>query len=723
MKKLLSIFIFALLLTPFMLPQSVNVWEKGPVDYSWFSTGHTTRGMTYNPATGHVLVAARSVNTIFVLDAATGDSLGMLDMTGVSGGTYSMNIVKATSDGAIYLCNLTVAGTGFKIYRWADESVAPTVAFSGDVSARTGDVMAASGTGAGTVIYASGSSNDSICVFTTNDGTTFEHTSSIAVPSNGAARGGIAPVTTGTSSDLWINGAGTQVQLIDSNGNMIDTVSSASAYSGWHNVGYLKTTSGEEYIAIVGRNDPYGTHTWLLDVTNSKTNPTLAADMNLSVAYTDNTNATADVSLKENADGSISVYTMITNNGVAEFKVYPKIPIAMAREDLNSDFIPDMLNDTVFVHGVVISPNYQTSNRSYYIWDGTAGIATFAYGLGGPDLQLGDSVSVLGFIDQYRGLTELTPLTDTSIVVLMNNAMLPHPTLLTVKGFLNNAETYEGTLVAFVGMSKVSGTWPSSGSATLRMTDGTDTVDIRIDSDTDIDGNTEPTWPMDIIGIGTQYTSSSSVYDDGYQILPRYYATDFLPEGTVPVELTSFAAKVNEGTVILTWSTSTETNNSGFEIQRSVNGKNYSKIGFVKGQGSSVEANNYSFMDKPEISSTFYYRLKQVDFNGLSSYSDVIKVSLQSPKSFTLGQNYPNPFNPTTSISFTLPVDSKVSLKVFNVLGQEVASLLNSTISAGQHQITFNASNLNSGVYFYQIKASGIDGHTYSAVGKMMLTK
>ncbi len=191
--------------------------------------------------------------------------------------------------------------------------------------------------------------------------------------------------------------------------------------------------------------------------------------------------------------------------------------------------------------------------------------------------------------------------------------------------------------------------------------------------------------------------------------------------GVVPVELLSFAASVNETDVTLNWSTATETNNSGFQVERS-NGSAYEVVGFVAGHGTTTEVQNYSFVDQNLASGNYTYRLKQVDFNGTFEYSNTIEAEILV-KDFSLGQNYPNPFNPSTTINFSLAVDSKVSLKIFDVLGQEVATLVNGQLAAGSQKVSFNASSLNSGVYFYRIDADGIDGQKFSSVKKMILTK
>jgi hypothetical protein len=201
-----------------------------------------------------------------------------------------------------------------------------------------------------------------------------------------------------------------------------------------------------------------------------------------------------------------------------------------------------------------------------------------------------------------------------------------------------------------------------------------------------------------------------------------WYVDDVCVDGIVPVELTSFTASVNERNVTLDWTTATETNNQGFEIERN-SGSGFENIGYVAGFGTSTEPHSYSFVDASLNEGTHSYRLKQLDFDGTFEYFDAIEVDITIPDVFALEQNYPNPFNPSTKIDFSLAVDSKVSLKVFDILGQEVANIVNTNLVAGSHNVDFNASLLNSGVYFYRIEATGIDGTNFTNVKKMILTK
>jgi photosystem II stability/assembly factor-like uncharacterized protein len=188
----------------------------------------------------------------------------------------------------------------------------------------------------------------------------------------------------------------------------------------------------------------------------------------------------------------------------------------------------------------------------------------------------------------------------------------------------------------------------------------------------------------------------------------------------VPVELVSFSAEVFGGNVNLSWMTATELNNYGFQIERrNAESTEWVNIGFVNGNGSTTETQYYSFSDNLVPIGQYFYRLKQLDFSGSYEFSSEIEATiLEVLNDFTLKQNYPNPFNPSTRISFSLPQNVFATLKVFDVLGNEIETLVNRDLEAGSYEVEFIGKNLTSGVYFYNITAG-----EFSKTMKMILSK
>lgn len=175
---------------------------------------------------------------------------------------------------------------------------------------------------------------------------------------------------------------------------------------------------------------------------------------------------------------------------------------------------------------------------------------------------------------------------------------------------------------------------------------------------------------------------------------------------TIPVELNGFSGQYDNDMVNLFWNTASETNNLGFEIERSRDKTNFEKVIFKEGYGTTTQEHAYSYTDRGLESGTYFYRLKQIDFDGASSYSEVLQVTISQPIVVRLFQNYPNPFNPRTTIRFSLKVISFLELTVFNAAGQEVAQLINNYVPAGYHSFEFDGSQLSSGIYFYRLKAN-----------------
>ncbi len=217
-------------------------------------------------------------------------------------------------------------------------------------------------------------------------------------------------------------------------------------------------------------------------------------------------------------------------------------------------------------------------------------------------------------------------------------------------------------------------------------------------------------------------------------------ATAYVP-ASIPVELISFTGAVSGNEVTLEWITATELNNQGFEVERTSPipspyqgeggeaGSGWESIGFVPGNGTTTEQNAYVFIDKDLKANKYLYRLKQIDFDGTFEYSDEIEILISAPTEFSLEQNYPNPFNPTTKIRYSIPSGEThrdasllVTLKVYDVLGNEVATLVKEEKTAGSYEVEFNTSSINhhpsSGVYFYTLSSGN-----YLSTKKMILLR
>jgi hypothetical protein len=240
---------------------------------------------------------------------------------------------------------------------------------------------------------------------------------------------------------------------------------------------------------------------------------------------------------------------------------------------------------------------------------------------------------------------------------------------------------------------------------------------------------TQATWVHEIMDI-TNYanqTISLRFYfrTDGSQNLDGWYVDNVkisAYDNTVPVELVSFNASVINNGVQLNWITATEVNNRGFEIERCLTPSKgegeWMKIGFVNGNGTSTQVQSYSFTDNNPVNGKLYYRLRQIDYDGTFEYSNIAEVDYGLITEFVLDQNYPNPFNPSTKISWQSPVNSRQTIKVYDLLGNEVAILVDEYRAAGSYEVEFDSGNLPSGMYFYKLETG-----KFTSVKKMLLVR
>ena len=396
---------------------------------------------------------------------------------------------------------------------------------------------------------------------------------------------------------------------------------------------------------------------------------------------------------------------------------YVIVPMANVRNQTAG--VPVFANNTVAVEGVATEGNaFSATNLQAYFQDATGGLNLF-YSSTGVTITEGKDYIAKGLIQQFNGNTEVV-VAATSDIIDNGVSTLPSPLVVTVAQILASPETYEGRYIAVQNLTRTTTAWPvatgTAGTSTsMVFSDGTNSMNILVDNDTDVDGNAEPAWPKDIKGIFYQSAAAPT-----YVLAPRFFAQDIVAANSLPVELSSFTSAVRGSNVELSWSTATEANNYGFDVERTPAGtQSWSKVSFVSGNGTSNVAHNYAYADNVSMGK-YSYRLKQIDRDGKFQYSATVEATVgMTPNTMILGQNYPNPFNPETKIEFAVPATGFTTLKVYNMLGAEVSTLVNGTVEAGVlNQVSFKGSTFPSGMYFYTLRSG-----SFVDTKKMLMVK
>jgi len=428
---------------------------------------------------------------------------------------------------------------------------------------------------------------------------------------------------------------------------------------------------------------------------------------------------------------------------LSSMKVDSLSTIANARVDANHDFVPDSLGKTFKVIGVVNSVNWGTSSNyfSYTIQDGSAGIDLYKSGGVGDTLHVGDRVLAKGTVTQYNGLTELSLGNFTTDLTILDTGRTLTPKVITLAELNKNGESYESMLATIKGVAPAPSntvSWPAANSnAGIKIWDGYNMGTMYIDKDAELDGTTEPTYPVDVTGVVNQY-SAATPPDNGYEIQPMF-SSDFVQGVAVPptpyffFDSTFKAMAMKDG---LTITDSTEVDTVRWTPSVDLNGDALTYAFQIYAPGGSaplltVESNNNGADTVALVKATDVLKdvLKGADtvavdliVNVLANKDLVTSVDTihtmiindivtgikdkTVPHTFYVDQNYPNPFNPTTTIRFGLQKQIAVNLIVYNILGQQVAVLLNHQVmGAGMHEVQFNASRLASGTYIYRLQA------------------
>ncbi len=317
---------------------------------------------------------------------------------------------------------------------------------------------------------------------------------------------------------------------------------------------------------------------------------------------------------------------------------------------------------------------------------------------------IGNDNVLLAGIRTDNGLTNEAYLFDLSENTWTQKANLP-------ESRANGAMVYIGGLQTMFFGGYDAGFWTKNTTYIYNLSNNTWTTDINSSAPTERIEHSMAETSLD----GTSYIvlfggDASGRNDETWSFGGGDY--------TLPVELSMFTAEHKMQNVELRWRTKTEVNNYGFEVERKiietlnpgvVNMKEWQKVGFVHGSGTNNSPKEYSFTDKSPLAGGYAYRLKQIDNNGMFKYSHSVEIEIAVPIEILLHQNFPNPFNPSTTISFNLPTEAFVSLKVYDNLGCEVSNLVAETLSAGLHSREWNGKTLPSGIYFYNLRTGSFN--------------
>lgn len=756
MRKIVVLFI---LLSVVGFSQIDSLWVRGTA-YSnmpaWFGA-NTERGMAYNSVTNKLYVVSRNGgNFIKVLNSETGADLSELSVVGISGGTYSLNDIDASEDGQMFLCNLVISGAEvFKIYRYATEASDPVVAFESDFGGvdakRMGDNITVIGrvSDNSVEIWVPDVTGNKVRVLGTADnGTTFAIKRTITLPAGtlGSAAS-VYPIP--SDSLITVNGAGKNLTVWKWDGTLIGQVPGGIIATGTTATKlFMFPNTSQRFIATFQYVAQANARIVDMDGRSPEYYRNFAISPNIGTLT--NTNGTGDISFKYNNDGSVTMFVLGTNNGIGAYRV------------TRPYFINGRLHENYILTGTKQNNNagFGTNidlKKLYYNVD-----ATHLYISGEAKLTKANQDGIVIFLNVSKlNGTGATP--GTSLGAVTNGGHLFGDA--TNPNFKNDFETHFGFAMnmggtdslVFFDAAKYSlgnktgaylGSTYQSGTATMGPAAGgiftANSITFAFDSAYGVRRGFEIKIPLSEIG---NPTSADNIMLFGAVVSSTAYFSDVTVPGNVaglgnlgfnanflttaggpyhtgafpvPVEFVSFTSNVTGNVVSLEWATATEKNNHGFYIEKSFDGETFTQIGFITGKGTTVEFTSYKFTEDNVANGKYYYRLRQMDYDGTCEYSNAIEVDVNyNPNTFELGQNYPNPFNPSTVIRFSVPVTGQATLRVFNTLGQEVATLFSNIAEGGTvYSVNFDARELVSGIYFYELK-SGVN----TTVRKMMLIK
>jgi hypothetical protein len=701
-----------------------TLWTVDAPESNWFGTGNNVRSMTYNPLTDHVIVASRDGGLkAVILDAATGDSVGMLSTTGISGGIFPMNQFRATADGQIFTANLVLDGKNVKVYRWADESSEPELVFTGDMTngVRFGDALGAFGSGSDVTLLLSGS-NSGVIAKLVWDGESMTLSDEFIVSKN-VGRGGystwaddevldgeVAVMAAGTNASPRLLGLTTGAE---GDSVIINGVETADLQS----VMYIDAIDADEDFYII-------------------TGPAFTNGKFYLAAFSEFGDAGLEFDLvKEigplgnNTNGNNTGATIVDKRGKRLFLMDTNNQIHAL--DISSLF-PDADEDGV----------YWSVDAPFSNWFGTANnvrgmtynpvtdhviVASRDGGLKPVilDAFYGDSVGILSTTGISGGTFPMNQIRATADgQIFTANLVLDGKNVKIYRWADESAEpevVFTGDMTNGVRFGDALGAFGTGDNVTLLLSGSNSGVVAKFLWDGETltkDDEWAVTQNVGRGGFSYTVTAENQVMAAGTNAAPRFLDLDDGTEGE-PLVIDGVEDKDLASVMFIDFATSGgETyvvagpafTNGMFYVAKS-SGSGFSLVSEIEPLGINSNGNNTGAVIIDKIGKRLFLMdtnnkivSMEFDFDGMATSIDENTPELASE--YRLEQNYPNPFNPTTTIRFNLQSRTDVTLKIYNMLGQEVATLINrQSMSQGAHLVNFDATGLSSGVYLYRLVA------------------
>jgi hypothetical protein len=401
---------------------------------------------------------------------------------------------------------------------------------------------------------------------------------------------------------------------------------------------------------------------------------------------------------------TVTINTNVICNNINEVGILQFDNVTPRSLTVNAQFLLSNGTVTLGNNNIILGSGSSitgASSTNYFITDGTGTLTRNNVGAS-------NTLFPVGLASSYNPATINNAGTADNFSVRVQSTISPAPTDPTkvVNRMWTITEAVAGSSNAAVTLQYNTGEWAgsfnnSSGATSVGRHNGT------------IWTETSATWANPSANV---YTATAS----GFTAFSPFAVGN---SGALPVQLAYFNSTVTKRNVTLKWGTTGEINNSGFDIESAQINKdgsfNWVKTAFVTGNGTTSEEKSYTYEDKKLASGNYKYRIKQIDYNGSYEYFNLAEdVLIGTPNVFSISQNYPNPSNPKSKIDYEIPVLGKVTLKIYDITGREIATLVNETKEAGYYTAEFDGSGLASGIYFYRIT-----GETFSAVKKMVLIK